>query len=87
MKSDPMIVAAGPKPPRPTISVPAISGPMQAMRRGALNIKAMAVPRILVGNNSGSQTGAHAQMPRVKKIQMASYQRSLITARRSSIHQ
>jgi len=44
MKSDPMIVAAGPKPPRPTISVPAISGPMQAMSRGALNIKAMAVP-------------------------------------------
>ena len=36
------------------------------MKRGALKTNATAVPRIRVGNSSGSQTGAQAQMPRVK---------------------
>src|SRR5215469_15518886 len=37
------------------------------MNRGALKQNATAVPRIRVGNSSGSHTGAQAQMPSVKK--------------------
>jgi len=44
-------------PPRLTIKVPAISGPTQEIQRGALKQKATAVPRIRVGNSSGSQIG------------------------------
>ena len=55
-----MIVAAGPKPPRLTIRVPAISGPIQEIKRGPLKQNAIAVPRIRVGNSSGSQIGAQA---------------------------
>src|SRR6516225_9070188 len=44
-------------PPRLTIKVPAISGPTQEIERGALKQKATAVPRIRVGNSSGSQIG------------------------------
>ncbi|HYP38699.1 MAG TPA: hypothetical protein VEQ62_20425 [Stellaceae bacterium] len=50
-------------PPRLTIKVPAISGPTQEIQRGALKQKATAVPRIRVGNSSGSQIGAQAQIP------------------------
>ncbi len=46
--------------------MPAIRGPVQEMKRGALKAKATAVPRMRVGNSSGSQTGAQAQMPKVK---------------------
>jgi hypothetical protein len=67
IKNRPTIVAAGPYPPRLTISVPAISGPMHEIQRGALKQKATAVPRIRVGKSSGSQTGAQAQIPPVKK--------------------
>jgi hypothetical protein len=67
MKNKPTIVAAGPKPPRATLSISAISGPMQEIQRGALKQKATAVPRIRVGNNSGSQIGAQAHIPPVKK--------------------
>src|SRR5207249_6964434 len=67
MKNSPTIAAAGPKPPRLAISEPAISGPRQEMKRGALKQNATAVPRIRVGNSSGNQTGAQAQIPSVKK--------------------
>jgi len=43
--------------------VSAISGPTQEIQRGALKQKATAVPRIRVGNSSGSQIGAQAQIP------------------------
>jgi hypothetical protein len=46
--------------------VPAISGPIEATKRGALKVNATAVARIRVGNSSGSQIGAQAQIPRVK---------------------
>jgi len=70
-KNRPIIVAAGPKPPRLTISVPAIKGPIHEMKRGPLKQNAIAVPRIRVGNNSGSQIGAQAQMPIEKKPKTA----------------
>ena len=40
---------------------------MQDIQRGALKQNATAVPRIRVGNSSGSQIGAHDQIPPVKK--------------------
>src|SRR5262249_28961326 len=71
MKHSPTIVAALPKPPSVTISVPAISGPAQEIHRGALKQKATAVPRTRVGKSSGSQIGAHDQIPVVKKPKTA----------------
>src|SRR5262249_28661818 len=41
------------------------------MKRGALNTKAMPVPRERVGNNSGSHTGIHEYCPKVKNALMA----------------
>jgi hypothetical protein len=41
------------------------------MKRGPLKQNAIAVPRIRVGNNSGSQIGAQAQMPIEKKPKTA----------------
>ena len=49
MKNRPTIVAALPKPPSATISVPAIRGPAQEIHRGALKQNATAVPRTRVG--------------------------------------
>ena len=40
---------------------------MQEIQRGALKQKATAVPRIRVGNGSGSQIGAQAHIPPVKR--------------------
>src|SRR6516162_443412 len=71
IKNRPTIVAALPKPPSATISVPAIRGPAQEIHRGALKQNATAVPRTRVGNSSGSQIGAHDQMPVVKKPKTA----------------
>jgi hypothetical protein len=66
IKNSPTIVAAEPKPPSPTISVPAINGPEAEIQRGALKQTATAVLRIRVGNSSGSQIGAQDQMPPLK---------------------
>jgi len=47
------------KPPNWAISMPANNGPMNAIKRGALNANAIPVARMRVGNNSGSQTDIH----------------------------
>src|SRR5919201_6561663 len=53
------------------MSVPVTSGPMKAMKRGALKQKLTAVARMRVGNASGSHTGHHVYWPSEKDPFMA----------------
>src|SRR5690349_7083628 len=58
-----MTTAAVLKPPKLAISQPEISGPVQAINRGVLNTKAVAVARTRVGNSSGSQAAIQVYWP------------------------
>ena len=53
------------------------------MKRGALNTKAMPVPRERVGNSSGSHTGIHEYCPKVKNALMPAASNSRL---RSCVH-
>ena len=74
------------KPPKLAISQPEISGPVQAISRGVLNTKAVAVARTRVGNSSGSQAAIQVYWPDTKMPLNAAAHRMMVEIVRPQEH-